>query len=142
MQNNNSYKLVGVINPFGVVSEFVYPIFENNNKYYFQSSENNTIKSFREIPKPLHKKMIHFFNDEYINSLNINKTYVIGDEKIIAFEINKGCFYISNVTDFIPFIENFDTDDHILMEEICDFLNKNKKINKTLTKTPTIKQII
>ena len=46
----NRYKLIGTMNMFGIVPDFVYPIFENNGKYYFENSYNSLeIDSFYEI---------------------------------------------------------------------------------------------
>lgn len=48
---NNHYKLIGVINRFNINPNFVYPILEKDNKYYFQCISNNIIISFKEVPK-------------------------------------------------------------------------------------------
>lgn len=124
MMNNDCYKLVGTINLFGVCPEFVYPIFERNGKYYFQCSNNATISSFKEIVENLYEKMIRFFDANDVIYMNIKKDYTIGDEIVIAFQINRNKLLVSDVDSFVPFIKDFDTDDHILTEEIDEFLSK------------------
>lgn len=131
MNNNSSYKLVGILNLYGVYPDFVYPVFKKDDKYYFQCSENCLIKSFKEIKEKFYIQMIKLLDINKETSMT-KKEYSVGEEQIIAFQINKDNFLISNSTDFVPFISNFDTDDHILREEIDSFLYKvnNMKNNK------------
>lgn len=124
MTNNNWYKFVGVINFFGVYPDFVYPIFENDGKYYFQRCENCTIKSFNEIKDNLFLKMVLFMDSNVSMSIKIKSEYLIGDEPVIAFQLDKNNYFISDSTNFIPFISNFDTEDEILREEIDTLLDK------------------
>lgn len=132
MQNNDFYKLVGTINIFGLYPDFVYPIFEKDNKYYFSCSKNNIITYFKEITKNLYK--VNFLNTNCVKFANIQEKYPVGDKIIIAFQTNKNNFFISDINNFIPFINNFDTDDHILIEEIDNFLDEINLNNHQIKK--------
>ena len=45
----NAYKLVGFINMLDIRPGFVYPVFENEGKYYFQHGVNNQLFRFVEV---------------------------------------------------------------------------------------------
>ena len=45
------YELVGFVNLLNIRPGFVYPIFKNNGRYYFQHGEDNRICEFEEINK-------------------------------------------------------------------------------------------
>ena len=58
------YKLVGTMNIFGLIPDFVYPIFESKGKYFFQNSDNClNIDSFDEI-----------YGENNINRINLLDT--------------------------------------------------------------------
>ena len=44
------YKLAGILNLFNVVPDFVYPVFERNNQYYFMTGDEDTLKTEGYIP--------------------------------------------------------------------------------------------
>lgn len=135
--NDDNYKFVGIMNRFGVQPDFVYPIFENDGKFYFSKSSNGIISFFREIKDINYIKKIHFLNSFEFNYLY--DYYDVGDEQIVAFQISEKDFFISDFNSFIPFIQNFKTDDYILAEEIDVFLDivKRKK-NKVKIKAKTL----
>ena len=136
MENNNYYyKFVGVINFFGVCPDFVYPIFERDSKYFFQKTNNTIITSFNEIKDNLRINMIRFLDKDTTKFINIKDSYSVGDESVVAFQIDKNNFLISDVSYFVSFISKFVTEDHILIEEIGSFLdtvNRKKLMKKKI----------
>lgn len=133
MKKDDFYRFVGIINFFGVCPDFVYPIFEKDDELYFAQSENGIITSFKKIAEKLYIKMVRFIDIKSIELINVKEGYSIGDETVVAFQLDKNEFFISNVAGFIPFINEFDSDDVILKEEIDEFLDK-VRIKKTLKK--------
>lgn len=123
----NSYKFVGVINFFGVYPDFIYPIFENNGKYYFQKTDNTLITSFNEIKDSLRINMINFLDKNTTKFINIKDEYCIGDEAVVAFQTDTDQFLISDTSSFVSFISKFVTEDHILIEQIDTFLDNIKR---------------
>lgn len=124
---NDCYKFIGVINFFGVCPDFVYPIFENDGKYYFQKTNYTIITSFSEIKDTLHINMINFLDEDITMFINIKNQYYVGEEAIVAFQANSNKFFVSNTSSFVSFISKFTTDDHILREEIDTFLDSVKR---------------
>lgn len=137
IDNEDNYKFVGIMNRFGVYPDFVYPIFENNGKFYFPKASNGIIISFREIKDVNYIKKIRFLDDFEFD--NLYDYYDVGDEQVIAFQLNQKDFYISDLKSFVPFIKNYKTDDYILKEEIDVFLDIiNREKNKIKVKIKTL----
>lgn len=122
MTNNNNYKLVGTINIFGIYPDFVYPVFENNGKHYFQHSENNIIDYFIEASKNKRFNIIRY--SEIDSNMNIKDIYTIGDKPIFAFQTDKSNIFISELDNFIEFISNIETEDYVLIEQISEFIDE------------------
>ena len=72
----NAYKLVGFINMLDLRPGFVYPVFENNGKYYFQHGINNTLFRFVEVQENVMDKLIPLTADRDIRiTLESNPIY-------------------------------------------------------------------
>ena len=117
------YKLVGILNLFEVVPDFVYPIFEKDNKYYFciGSEEELKIKDF-ELENFSNLKKIKYLSD--IKS-NLSEEIILtkDSEPIFAFQSSYEYVYIGFFKEFKEFFENYEYDDEILKEEIKDFFD-------------------
>jgi len=131
MMYDENYKFVGIINPFDIYPDFVYPIFEKNGKYYFQKTNNTSITVFNEIKDNFRIEKIYLLNNEIASYINIKDQYSVGDEAIVAFQLEKDKIIISDIANFISYIKDFVTDDHILIEKIDTLLDcVNRKKNK------------
>ena len=136
MCNNDVYKFVGVINRFGVYPDFVYPVFEKNDKYYLEFCYDNFIHSFKEITEKKYIDKIRLFDECMLSNIKI--VHFVGDEKVMAFQIDKDNFIVNGINDFSLFIKNFVTDDIILSEAIdYFFFNMNKENYKIKIKEKT-----
>ena len=72
----NAYKLVGFINMLDMRPGFVYSVFENNGKYYFQHGINNTLFRFVEVQENVMDKLIPLTEDRDIRiTLESNPIY-------------------------------------------------------------------
>lgn len=107
METKNLYTS-GNNNACNIYPDFVYLISKRGDTYYLQHSVNNIIVSFRETSKERINK-IHFFDTTCNKVPDIKNKYLIGDEPIFAFQINKKNIFISNINNFITFIKKFET---------------------------------
>lgn len=131
MQNNNNYKLVGIIDSLSDFPDFVRPVFEKEGKHYFQYGKNGIICTFKEIPKEMSNRVLNLDDVKINTNMEIKEMYTLGDNPVICFRLNKDTYFISDIDNFVPFIKEFNTDDDILKEEI-DYLidGINRKNNE------------
>lgn len=122
----NKYKLVGFINLFDLVPDFVYPIYKCKGKYYFQHGENGLIQDFIMVKKSLLNKIKKTKMLPHITVSSESKM-------IYAFQTDKSTIVYGNalyVAGYInrQFVDNkaLNTDE-ILMEIIDDFLEDTKE---------------
>ena len=118
-----TYKLVGFLNLFGAVPDFVYPIFEKENKYYFliRYDEKLDIKEFKELRSHEIKK-INFLNN--IKS-NISDDIILTKESkpIFAFQSSYGYVHVGFLKEFRGFFETYEADNDLLKIFIDDFFS-------------------
>lgn len=111
------YKLIGFINLFDVIPDFVYPVFECGGEYYFQHGKNDQIEEFELVRSDIHSKIVPLMASE-------STTITIESNPIYAFQsddktINHGCAsYMRN------YLRTFLTDDCLLRKEIDDFFDE------------------
>lgn len=117
------YKLYGFMNLFDIIPCFVYPIFQYNNKYYFQEGENDKLIGFVPVKLSAYA-MIHKIKD-YKYIVGIKDTILsISSKPLYAFQTNKDKI-VCGMSDFIlSFFEYYQTDNIVLKEEINDFRNE------------------
>lgn len=126
------YKLIGTMNMFGIVPDFVYPIFENNGKYYFQNSYNSLeIDSFYEICEEKKISIIKPLTSSFNKLINVKEYYTIGDEPLVAFQTSEEKYFIGTGDVFCEFIKDIKIDNEILSKSINDF-QKEIKLAKSL----------
>ena len=67
MQEN--YRLIGIMDMFGIVPNFVFPVFEKDKKYYFMTGDEATLKveDFLLIKESAVERII------FINNLKTNE---------------------------------------------------------------------
>ena len=79
----NKYKLIGFINLFGVIPDFVFPVFENEGEYYFQHGNNDRIEEFEKVKGDLYKQIIPLIDRKNtIIDFFIKFVYYVGPEGI------------------------------------------------------------
>lgn len=127
MNDTNQYKLFGTINLFDLVPDFIYPIFENKGKYYFQNSYNSIeIDSFDEICGEKYISRITPLPSSFNKLINVKEYYTVGDEPLVAFQTSKEKYFIGTSDIFNEFIKDIKIEDKILSERITDFQNEIK----------------
>lgn len=117
------YKLVGFINIYNVIPDFVYPVFSAHNKFYFQDGKTIFINKFYEIETDLINKIM-FFKDLFIEGLSdstIPKTFCRNSPSVYAYQENNEKYFMGDLVSFYNYINKQSDNDLII-----DFLDENK----------------
>lgn len=126
------YKLVGTMNIFGLIPDFVYPVFECKGRFYFQNSDNYlNIHSFDEIYGENNINRIKMLDTSNNRLIGIKEYYSIGDEPVVAFQFSQDDYFMGTIDDFNDIMKNIKFEDEILSKDIADFQNE-VKLAKTL----------
>jgi hypothetical protein len=126
------FKLVGILNSFDIMPDFVIPIFvclqdiatdEPRKIYYFQvvNDESDTLSCFSKLSN---------YDEHYIKNVQFlekatSYTDVLFDvhsKPLYAFQSSKDDVFIGNYGEMKEFLGKYKTEDDILKEEIQDFL--------------------
>lgn len=117
------YKLVGIMNLFNIVPDFVRPIFENDNKLYFQISNEKTaiITEFVPVKENVINNVILL--NTITNNLKKREELTISNNPLFAFQTSEEYVFIGTFEEMRDFFKSFKADNQILSDEIRDFLN-------------------
>ena len=134
----SQYKLVGFINLFNIVPDFVLPVFENENQLYFQERKNNSILEFSEAKQTIRDRIILL---DAIND-NLPCSFVeIDSSPIYAFQENSQKVIFGDADVLKNYFENYTPSNDVLNSEISDFLEEIStevsKENNYQSMTPT-----
>lgn len=125
-KTNETYKLVGFMNLFDIVPDFVYPVFQSSEDhlFYFQDAneETLTLDGFCLISDS-HCSRITFFNDSIKTNKFSSTESSIGSKPIFAFQVSKNFVQIGFYKDLKKFFKSFETTNSILRAEIDFFFN-------------------
>lgn len=125
-KTNETYKLVGFINMFDIVPDFVYPVFQfsEDHLFYFQDADEEALKvdGFGLISAS-HHKHITFFNDSIKTNKFSSTESSIGSKPIFAFQVSKDFVQIGFYKDLKKFFKSFKTTNFALQAEIDFFFN-------------------
>lgn len=121
MQSN--YKLVGILNLFDIVPDFVYPIFERDSQYYFITGDQEDLKTEGfEVVKDAAVKRIIRLSDLKINEFK-QREFSKESNPIFAFQVSETEVYFGFFEEIKEFLKDFETEDEILKVTIEDFIN-------------------
>ena len=132
----NKYELIGFVNILNIIPDFVYPVFEYQNKFYLQTVVNNTIVDFYELKSTYYKRIIYVNNCNLIfNKKEYHNYYCKDMNPVYAFQVSSNEIFYSEFDGFYTFINDFKTTDFILYEDIQYFLMNNSdiRINRLFT---------
>ena len=133
--DGNQYKLVGTMNMFDIVPDFVYPVFESQGKYYFQNSDNSLeIDSFLEVDEEKTESKIKPLTSSFNELAGLKEHYTVGDEALVAFQTSEGKCFIGTSDNFNEFIKDIEIEDEIISKQIADFQNEIKLAKSLQTK--------
>ena len=119
------YKLVGILNMFNLLPDFIYPIFEKDNKYYLLTGDmkTKTIETFKKV-KESKVDDITFIKDMKTN-IKDEIILTISSSPIFGFQTSKDEVYFGKYEEMVKFLREFETDDKLLKEQIEDFVSYN-----------------
>jgi len=118
----NKYKLVGFLNLFNIVPDFVVPVFESKEKYYFQDGEQDRIKEFIEAKKSVTEHLIPL-DCVVSNDIFVGKYYDSNSKPIYAFQTKD--HVICGESSFLKqFFKTYTPSNEILETQIKEFLQE------------------
>lgn len=120
-----TYKLIGFINLFDIVPDFVYPIFENGGQFYFQHGKSNHIEEFVRVKHSVYDRIIPVPSDSSIFVSLVSKP-------IYAFQYDINHIEHGTAEQLSAFLNNTQTEDLILKNEIDEFFNEISSNNDFL----------
>ena len=122
------YKLAGILNLFNVLPDFVYPVFEKNNQYYFMIGDEDTLNTEGYIPVIGDDviKRIAKISDLKTNEIR-QVDFTKESKPFFCFQLSETEVFFGFFEEIKDFLQNFETQDEILKEEIADFLTYGSK---------------
>ena len=114
------YKLIGFLNMFKIIPDFVLPIFEFNGKLYFQEGEFDTIHNFSLAKESVANHIIPLDSNssKYLSSVYFDTC----SKPIYAFQENENNVICGDSTFLKSFFKSYRPCNDILSSEIRDFL--------------------
>lgn len=126
------YKLIGFLNLFDVVPDFVYPVFESDGLYYFQDEYHGKITDFVLVKSSVHSMITK--TSEYKQILGIKKVELgIGSRSIYSFQIEKNKVVCGEDIFMLKFFQTYTTSNKAVKKEIVNF-------NKELLNSESVKE--
>lgn len=124
MDNQGYYKLYGIMNFFDIVPDFVRPIFEKDNDYFFQTFNESTQEI--EFAKVKESAIQHITP---LSFLFVSGNYSLQDKyysvALYAFQTTKKAVVISDFDGMVKFLSLYKTDNEILKNSIKQFIEEN-----------------
>ena len=116
---NEKYKLIGFLNMFNIVPDFVFPVFEFNGELFFQEGENDKIKGFNPAKSAIRTKIIPVVSNKF-SDIRID-LFDISTDPIYAFQTEEQVVY--GTSSFMrQFFKAYSPQNEVLALEIRDFL--------------------
>ena len=131
------YKLAGFINLFDITPDFIYPVFKRAGKYYFQHSTDGSIQEFVAVKKAALAKMLpveKLMNICVHEQAGLLYAYQVDDKSIVY---GNSAYMKSYIEEKALFSEAYQSD-HILKEEIDDFLDEAESELKNALSTESV----
>ncbi len=123
-ENNNKYKLIGIINLLEADVDFVIPVFENEGIYFTQAKTNPLkIDAFdfllnSEMIKRI--KSIHQY--DILSMPNKKVDFVEGDDVLYGFQMNNNELFLGNFNEFKKYFysKKMNINDRIYVQDSID----------------------
>lgn len=121
---HTKYKLIGFLNMFNIVPDFVFPVFEFNGDFFFQEGENDKIKSYSPAKSSIRTKIIPVVSDTISNIRS--SLFDISSDPIYAFQTEEQVVYGTSA--FLQqFFETYSPTNEVITLEIRNFLKSLPK---------------
>lgn len=126
------YRLIGFLNLFDMVPDFVYPVFENDGLYYFQDEKNGKIIDFVLVKSSVYSMITKI--DKCKQILGIKKAILeIGSKSVFAFQIEKSKVVCGEDVYMFKFFQRYIAENEFIRKEIAVFkeeLSNSEEVNK------------
>lgn len=121
------YRLVGVINLFGLYPDFLFPVYERGNEYFFHNGSENQIECFDRVKDSITENII-FFKDTDCPIINIcrNQLYYKEGKPAYAFQDENKIIFCSDLDVMLMYLDSYQTEDVYVKEAIYEFILENK----------------
>lgn len=122
-----NYKLVGILNMFNVIPDFIFPVFEKDGHYYFETGDEATLKleEFVEVKQSCVDRIA--FLHKFKTNLSRDVEIALKSAPIFGFQVSDDYVFIGNFEEIKKFLISYETNDTILRKQIEDFLNAGTK---------------
>ena len=141
--NNNYYRLVGVYAPVFIrplYPDFIYPIFEKDNKYYVCFSKSD-IKNSEEFKIDFFSMLNYDCNSiKFIDKDDIELVgkvdYQIGDDFVLALQLDKDKYIVGDIMEMGKFLLEYDPEYTILKNNLKGINNQEhlRQLNRNIKK--------
>lgn len=122
-KDKEKYKLVGILNVFDVIPDFIYPIFERDNQHFFQQGDDKSLKleEFVLVKESVIDRIV-LLKDLQVNA-SPQTEFTISSKPLFGFQFSDEEVYLGFYEEMKEFLLSFETEDTILKKEISDFLH-------------------
>lgn len=114
------YKLIGFINLFNIVPDFVLPVFDLNGDLFFQVGEYDQIKRFGKAKVSIREKIISNSPDFFSNIST--QFFDIYSKPVYAFQNSEKDIVYGDSSFIRKYFKNYSPNNKVLASEISDFL--------------------
>lgn len=123
---DRAYEFVGVVNLFDLYPDFLFPIYKNQNWFFFHNGDKNRIYNFEPVTETIIDKIIYLdCEDVVINNRAKNKYYFEHDSPVYAFQNNIREIFCAEADEMVEYLKTFRTRDRILSKQILHFVKEN-----------------
>ena len=124
----SSYRLVGILNMFDVIPEFVYPVFEYEGNFFIQDRTNvNQILSFELLMNDNLIKSIIPLNKFRITFPNQKVNYGDGDDVLIGFQLSEDELFLGTFEEFKKYAKELQIEDEFMKVEIPYYIEERNQ---------------
>lgn len=134
------YRLIGFLNMFEIVPDFVYPVFRRENILYIQTGENDQLKEYVALKPTIYSRIIRFSDIDTIRGIKKNTILTLLSRPLYAFQLKEKEIVCGNSGYILEFLKKYVSSDNILMEEIADFEKEIRNINSIKSKASANKK--
>lgn len=125
------YKLIGFLNLFDIVPDFVFPVFEHNGSFYFQNGKKDKIEMFEKVKDGLQDRIIQLKAKESLLLTIVSKP-------IYAFQKLEEDIEYGTAAQIAKVLNEYKTNDSILQKEIEEFYGETGITPTTFTRDNSV----
>lgn len=127
VSKKDSYKLVGILNMFDLIPDFIYPVFEKDGQYYFHFGDQEKLKieEFCPIKEEIHTKIVKLDKIKVNHSCE-EAVFYLDSDPVFGFQTAENEVFLGHFAEMKKFLETFETEEEFLKNEIEDFIESVK----------------